>query len=113
MIHVKEGVLTFDPIQCEPQEIEPERISYVDEIFFTWDSLSRGSNFIDYRKWLKYQKKLYFSYVKLENVTKILPVLTFQKFKSFGPDQMFQINYFPIQHRLVTCPLPTPIWTRR
>jgi len=33
MIHVKEGVLTFDPIQFEPQEIEPERISYVDEIF--------------------------------------------------------------------------------
>ena len=93
MIHVKESVRIT--LQCEPREIQPQmngiHIDFVIEI----------------------PQKLYFSYVKLENVTKILPVLTFQKFKFFGPDQMFQMKYFHTQHHLVTYPLPTRILTRR
>ena len=46
-------------------------------------------------------KKQYFSYVKRANVTKILRVWTFQKFKYFGLDQMFQTNYFLTRHHLV------------
>ena len=60
MIRVKEGV--FTTIQCEPQVIEPKLNEFPMRSldFFTWGSLSRGSHFIDYRKWLKYQKSYIF-----------------------------------------------------
>ena len=53
------------------------------------------------KSWVENPKKQYFSYVKRANVTKILRVWTFQKFKYFGLDQMFQTNYFPTRHHLV------------
>ena len=55
----------------------------------------------EHQKVVENPKKQYFSYVKRANVTKILRVWTFQKFKYFGLDQMFQMNYFPIRHHLV------------